>query len=119
MFTFHYLCVWVFSCQVYSAAHNVSLKHWKDYNCPSTDPKNPVYPLHNIQWFYKTMVTAMDRSIGMILNALAELGIENNTLVLFTSDNGPENGAGTGGIFKKGKRSLHVSMVHDCGEFIP
>lgn len=37
----------------------------------------------------------MDVSIGRLLDALEDLGIENNTLVLFTSDNGPENDAGT------------------------
>ena len=32
----------------------------------------------------------MDESVGRILQALKSLGIENNTLVVFTSDNGPE-----------------------------
>jgi arylsulfatase A-like enzyme len=32
----------------------------------------------------------MDESVGRILQALKDLGIENNTLVVFTSDNGPE-----------------------------
>lgn len=36
------------------------------------------------------MVTAMDVSIGHILDALKELNIEEDTLVVFTSDNGPE-----------------------------
>jgi arylsulfatase A-like enzyme len=36
----------------------------------------------------------MDRSIGLLLDAVKNLGLENNTLIVFTSDNGPENGAG-------------------------
>jgi arylsulfatase A-like enzyme len=36
------------------------------------------------------MVTAMDRSIGLLLSGLEELGLEKDTLVVFTSDNGPE-----------------------------
>jgi arylsulfatase A-like enzyme len=37
---------------------------------------------------YAGMVTRMDRDIGRILKLLAELGLEENTLVFFTSDNG-------------------------------
>jgi arylsulfatase A-like enzyme len=36
----------------------------------------------------------MDMNIGRILNALDTMGLEKNTLVVFLSDNGPENGAG-------------------------
>jgi arylsulfatase A-like enzyme len=32
----------------------------------------------------------MDESIGMILKGLKDLDLEEDTLVLFTSDNGPE-----------------------------
>lgn len=37
---------------------------------------------------YAAMVEAMDRSAGKILAALDELGLAENTLVIFTSDNG-------------------------------
>ena len=69
-----------------------------------TLPREPI--LETRTWKYKTMVTAMDKSIGMLLNTLAELGIENDTLVIFTSDNGPERGAGSPGLYREGKRSL-------------
>jgi arylsulfatase A len=35
------------------------------------------------------MVTRFDRDVGMLLDLLSELGLEDNTLVIFTSDNGP------------------------------
>lgn len=38
---------------------------------------------------YAAMVTRMDREIGRILNKVEELGLTNNTIVVFTSDNGP------------------------------
>lgn len=38
---------------------------------------------------YAAMITRMDKGVGRILDALAELGIADNTLVIFTSDNGP------------------------------
>jgi arylsulfatase len=37
---------------------------------------------------YAAMVTAMDRNIGKVLDELDELGIAENTLILFLSDNG-------------------------------
>jgi arylsulfatase A len=38
---------------------------------------------------FAAMVTRMDQDIGRLLDLLRELNIEENTLVLFTSDNGP------------------------------
>jgi arylsulfatase len=38
---------------------------------------------------YAAMVTRMDRDVGRIVARLRELGLEDDTLVLFTSDNGP------------------------------
>ena len=37
---------------------------------------------------YAAMVEAMDTNVGHVLDALKDLGIENNTVVCFTSDNG-------------------------------
>jgi len=49
----------------------------------------------------------VDWSVGEILNTLAKHGLENNTLVIFTSDNGPwlnfGKHAGSAGPFREGK----------------
>lgn len=37
------------------------------------------------------MITRIDSYVGRILDRLVELGLEKNTLVVFTSDNGPHN----------------------------
>jgi arylsulfatase A-like enzyme len=37
---------------------------------------------------YGAMVESLDDSVGRVLNKLKELGLENNTIVIFTSDNG-------------------------------
>ncbi|MCB0633167.1 MAG: sulfatase [Saprospiraceae bacterium] len=37
---------------------------------------------------YASMVNAMDRNVGRLLDTLEELGLKENTLVVFTSDNG-------------------------------
>jgi arylsulfatase A len=38
---------------------------------------------------YAAMVTHMDKGIGQIMDLLRELGLERNTIVFFSSDNGP------------------------------
>ena len=38
---------------------------------------------------YAAMVSRMDRDVGQIVDLLKELGLSENTLVIFTSDNGP------------------------------
>jgi len=49
---------------------------------------------------YAAMIDRMDQNIGMILNKLKEIGKYDNTIIVFTSDNGgspgifPEDGAG-------------------------
>ncbi|TDJ65775.1 MAG: hypothetical protein E2O39_17545 [Planctomycetota bacterium] len=48
---------------------------------------------------YAAMVTRMDRDVGRILDVLAERGLAENTLVIFTSDNGPSYAGGADSKF--------------------
>jgi len=41
------------------------------------------------QGLYADVIAEIDRGVGRILQTLKELGLEENTLVIFTSDNGP------------------------------
>jgi arylsulfatase B len=53
---------------------------------------------NNPRQTYSAMVTNLDRGIGQILDKLKEMGIDDNTLVLFHSDNGAApNEGGTSG----------------------
>ena len=38
---------------------------------------------------YAAMITHMDKGIGELMNLVEELGLDDNTLIIFTSDNGP------------------------------
>lgn len=53
---------------------------------------------------YKDMVEELDRSVGRVLATLKECGIEDNTFVVFFSDNGPvlANG-GSAGVYRGAK----------------
>src|SRR5690606_38623078 len=44
---------------------------------------------------YAGMISRLDRYVGKVLDTLRELGLDDNTLVIFTSDNGPTY---TGGV---------------------
>lgn len=48
---------------------------------------------------FAAMVHRLDRDVGRILDRLRELGIDENTLVLFTSDNGPHAEGGHDPLF--------------------
>lgn len=50
---------------------------------------------------YFGCITAMDRAIGSLRNSLEDLGVENQTLIAFCSDNGPEGQARTGVMDQK------------------
>ncbi|MBN2289395.1 MAG: arylsulfatase [Candidatus Glassbacteria bacterium] len=52
---------------------------------------------------FAAMVARMDRDVGRLLSLLEELGLDENTVVFFTSDNGPHSEGGTGlGFFEDG-----------------
>lgn len=59
---------------------------------------------------FRSMVQHMDARIGMILDKLDELGIADNTLVMFTSDNGPA-WEGDLGDLRGGKTDLHEGGI--------
>jgi arylsulfatase A-like enzyme len=48
---------------------------------------------------YAAMITRMDREIGRIMDLLKDLGLDNDTIVFFTSDNGPTFNGGTDSEF--------------------
>ena len=68
------------------------------------------------QGLYGDVMMEIDWSVGEIFKALRELGLEDNTLVILTSDNGPwtnyGNHAGSAGGFREAKATTSVSYTH-------
>jgi arylsulfatase A len=58
---------------------------------PEADPSRPLNAT------YAAMVTRLDKNVGTVLTALDELGLAENTLVVFTSDHGATFEAGNRG----------------------
>ena len=64
---------------------------------------------------YYGCITGMDKEIGRLRASLQQLGIADNTMVWFCSDNGPEKGPGVSGGFRERKRSLYEGGVRVPG----
>lgn len=63
---------------------------------------------------YRSMVTHLDYSMGRIMEKLQELDIEENTIIVFTSDNGPSY-QGSPGHFKGRKVDFHEGGIRVPG----
>ncbi len=48
---------------------------------------------------HAAMITLLDKDVGLLLSKLSELNIDDRTLVIFTSDNGPHNEGGADADF--------------------
>ncbi|MCP5118677.1 MAG: sulfatase-like hydrolase/transferase, partial [bacterium] len=102
------------------------------------DPHSPLHPTEEMmapyanltpRWgenkgamqVYYGVLTNLDRHIGRVLDRLDQLGLSENTVVIFSSDNGPESGlipfvshyggAASAGPFRGLKRSLYEGGV--------
>jgi arylsulfatase len=49
----------------------------------------PYFPSFKPRATYAAMISYLDEQVGMIVSTLEELGLAQNTLIIFTSDNGP------------------------------
>lgn len=94
-----------------------TLPHGK-YDIPANDPSLAVYknqpwpqPVKN----YAAMITRADQTVGKMMSLLKELNIDENTIVFYTSDNGPNSihakTLGSGGPFRGIKRQLHEGGI--------
>ena len=64
------------------------------------------------QQLYFGSISAMDEQIGRLWEELERLELDENTVLWFCSDNGPENGTpGSAGPYRERKRSLYEGGV--------
>ncbi|MHC4123733.1 MAG: sulfatase-like hydrolase/transferase, partial [Planctomycetota bacterium] len=77
-------------------------------------------PYHGTKKVYYASVTDLDTQIGRLFDKLEEFGLMENTCVIFSSDNGPEDlgvtsavhsGIGHAGPFRGRKRSLYEGGI--------
>lgn len=86
---------------------------------PLQVPEQYLKPYENLKGGRKTlagMLAAVDEAIGQIVAALQAKGIRDNTLILFSSDNGGPNPASlsTNGGLRAGKGTIYEGGVRVC-----
>src|SRR5437773_10157896 len=98
-----------------------SLAEYKDA-FPETPYLGNYIPHRTPRAAYAAMITRLDRHVGMIVKAIREAGLFDNTIFVFTSDNGPVYDVLTGevgdffnstGGFRGRKGSLYEAGVHE------
>ncbi len=79
------------------------------------------FPHPNPRACYAAMVTRMDRDVGRIMSLLKELNLERNSVVMFTSDNGPTFNGGADSVFFESARPLRglKGSVYEGGIRVP
>ncbi len=84
----------------------------------------PNFPHRSAAENFYASVTDLDTQVGRLMKTLDDNGLANNTLILFSSDNGPEDihisnaghsGIGSAGPFRGRKRSLYEGGVRVPG----
>jgi arylsulfatase A len=86
---------------------------------PDWDPQAVGEQVHNAVGHFADMTAYMDRMVGRLDARLAELGIRDNTLLIFLGDNGTNSGVTSrfaGADYKGGKgtttrRGTHVPLI--------
>ncbi len=87
-------------------------------------PAGRDFPHKSAAQIFYASVTDLDTQVGRLMDGLAKLGVADNTLILFSSDNGPEDihirnaghsGIGSAGPFRGRKRSLYEGGVRVPG----
>jgi len=102
-----------------------TIPHYSDY--PKDTPEHFMVPsdkpYSDKDWpqlakNYAAMVTRMDRDVGRIMERVRKLGIDENTIIIFSSDNGPYQGLSicreffdSNGILRGGKRDLYEGGI--------
>ncbi len=85
-------------------------KDWKKYDGGDFEP----YP----HAAYAAMVSRLDKYVGEVMKVVKQKGIKNNTIIIFTSDNGPHKEGNndpdffnSNGIYKGIKRDLYEGGI--------
>jgi len=70
---------------------------------------------------YAAMVTRLDREVGRLMQLVHDLGLDRDTLIIFTSDNGPTFNGGTDSAFFESAGPLRglKTMVYEGGIRVP
>lgn len=93
-------------------------KSYKGYDEGPAYRKGPYESQENAHAAFVAMIKILDRQVGEIVSTLDQLGLSKNTLIIFTSDNGPHREGGadpeyfnSNGPFRGFKRDLYEGGI--------
>lgn len=106
-------------------------QRWVDYYVEKFGDEEPYtggqgyFPSRYPRATYAAMISYLDERVGELVRTLKEQGVYENTLIIFTSDNGPTFNGGTdspwfdsGGPFKS-ERGWGKAFLHEGGIRVP
>jgi arylsulfatase A-like enzyme len=117
-----FLNVWLFDVHSTLDPSEEQMKPYKDKIVIIGDGEPMHREYKGAMQIYYAAVTNMDKQIGRLVDKLDELGLSENTIVAFTSDNGPSpawsvttshSGAGSAGPFRGCKGSLYEGGIRE------
>jgi arylsulfatase A len=96
-------------------------KNFKGANSGDTGFRDGTYGTQpEVHAAFAAMVTLLDKQVGEIVGKLKELGLEKNTIIIFSSDNGPHQEGGadpdyfdSNGPLKGYKRDLYEGGIRE------
>ena len=105
-------------------------RDWVDYYRKKLGAEDPYtgknyYPNQTPRATYAAMISTLDEQVGEIVKKLKDLGLYENTLIIFTSDNGPTyTGGADTRYFKsstpfKAERGWSKGYLHEGGIRVP
>ena len=105
-------------------------RHWVEYYQKKLGPEEPYtgtsyFPNRTPRATYAAMISYLDQQVGELVAKLKEMGVYENTLILFSSDNGPSYTGGvdaeffnSAGPFREGY-GYTKGFVHEGGIRVP
>ena len=114
-----YLQIWTLVAHATLRPTDEQMKPYEQFRAGGKD-----FPHRSAAEIYYASVTDLDAQIGRLIVGLEKLGLTNQTLIVFSSDNGPEDihvgnashsGIGSAGPFRGRKRSLYEGGVRVPG----
>lgn len=101
-----YLCFWTYTVHWPIQATPELYAHYTDERNADGSVQEPDMPTR-----YRAMVEGMDIAVGRVLQALDEMKIASNTLVVFTSDNGQMPGSSVADPLRAAKGYLYEGGI--------
>ena len=101
-----FLCLWPYTVHWPIEATPQLYKNYTDERNADGSVKEPDMPTR-----YRAMIEGMDLAVGKVLQALDARGLSENTLLVFTSDNGQMPGASVADPLRAGKGYLYEGGI--------